>query len=112
MVGGGIAGLSAAFDLHKAGHQVTVREASDRWGGKIYSSEVGDRLVDAGPDVFLARVDDGRDLCRDLGIEHELTSPVAPVPAYLYSNQALHRLPTKTFPVSYTHLTLPTIYSV
>jgi oxygen-dependent protoporphyrinogen oxidase len=84
IIGGGIAGLSAAFEFHRAGWSVTVHEASDRWGGKVWTSPVGDRPVDAGPDSFLARVADGRDLCRDLGLEAELTSPVAPVPAYLY----------------------------
>ncbi|MDH3683545.1 MAG: protoporphyrinogen oxidase, partial [Acidimicrobiia bacterium] len=93
VVGGGIAGLSAAFDLRKAGWSVAVHEAADRWGGKILSSAVGDRLVDAGPDTFLARVEPGRQLCSDLGIAHELTNPVAKVPAYLVRSGKLHELP-------------------
>ncbi|MEL7156167.1 MAG: protoporphyrinogen oxidase [Actinomycetota bacterium] len=93
VVGGGIAGLCAALDLVEAGWTVDVHEAADRWGGKVWSSPVGDRLVDAGPDTFLARVEPGRQLCRDLGLEAELTSPVAPVPAYLARNGALHPLP-------------------
>lgn len=94
VVGGGIAGLSAAFDLRRAGWAVAVHEAADRWGGKIHSSPVGDRLVDAGPDTFLARVEPGRQLCHDLGLGHELTHPVAPVPAYLVRNGQLYELPT------------------
>ena len=93
VVGGGIAGLAAAFDLKRAGWAVEIHEAADRWGGKILSSPVGDRLVDAGPDTFLARVEPGRVLCRDLGLEHELTSPVSPVPAYLVRDRSLHELP-------------------
>ncbi|MEM7273036.1 MAG: protoporphyrinogen oxidase [Actinomycetota bacterium] len=96
VVGGGIAGLSAAFDLHRAGVAVTVLEASDRWGGKIHSSPVGDRPVDAGPDAFLARAPSGRDLCVDLGLEDELTSPVAPVPAYIHHRDELHEMPRGT----------------
>ncbi len=94
VVGGGIAGLVAAFDLQRAGWAVEVHEADRRWGGKILSSPVGDRMVDAGPDTFLARVEPGRVMCRDLGLEHELTSPVSPVPAYLVRDGGLHELPT------------------
>lgn len=96
VVGGGLAGLSAAFDVHRAEHPVEVAEATDRFGGKIWSSPVGDRLVDAGADSFLARVPEGRQLCEDLGLGHELTSPVAPVPAYLYRDGALQPLPAGT----------------
>lgn len=93
VVGGGIAGLSAAFDLKRAGHAVTLLEASSRLGGRIESSPVGDELVDAGADCFLARVNDGIDLCRDLGLTDELTSPISPVPAYIHREGQLHRLP-------------------
>ncbi len=96
IVGGGVSGLVSAFDLALAGWSVTVHEASDRWGGRIFSSPVGDRAVDAGPDAFLARVEHGHQLCVDLGIDHLLTSPVAPVPAYVHSNGRLHELPEGT----------------
>lgn len=96
VVGGGVSGLAAAFDLARAGWSVTVHEASDRWGGRIFSSPVGDRQVDAGPDAFLARVEHGHKLCVDLGIDHLLTSPVATVPAYVYSNGTLNELPAGT----------------
>ncbi|MFT7601967.1 MAG: oxygen-dependent protoporphyrinogen oxidase [Acidimicrobiales bacterium] len=96
VIGGGLAGLSAAFDLHRGGVDVAVYEASDRWGGKVWSSLVGNRLVDAGADSFLARVPQGRALCADLGLVDELTSPVAPVPAYLHRDGHLHPLPAGT----------------
>lgn len=96
IVGGGISGLVSAFDLAKAGWSITVHEASSRWGGRVFSSPVGDRAVDAGPDAFLARVEHGHQLCVDLGLDHLLTSPVAPVPAYVQSNGRLHELPDGT----------------
>lgn len=37
IVGGGLSGCSAAYDLHKAGKSVLVVEARDRIGGKTYS---------------------------------------------------------------------------
>ncbi len=96
VVGGGIAGLSAAYEFDRAGWDVTVHEAGDRWGGKIHTSPVGAGPVDAGPDAFLARVDDGYNLCRELGLADDLTSPVAPVPAYVHHNDRLHELPPGT----------------
>jgi oxygen-dependent protoporphyrinogen oxidase len=53
-------------------------------------------MVDGGPDSFLARVEHGRQLCEDLGIADQLTSPVAPVPAYVYRHGDLHELPEGT----------------
>ncbi len=96
VVGAGIAGLVAAFDLHRVGHEVIIYEASDRVGGSIWSSAVGDRLVDAGPDCFLARVPDAIALCAELGLADELTSPVSPVPAYIHRDGELFSLPDGT----------------
>ena len=75
VVGGGIAGLAAARELAVGGAEVVVYEAADRLGGKIETSEVGGRPVDAGADAFPARVPHALELCKSLGIEGELVSP-------------------------------------
>lgn len=96
VIGGGVAGLTVAYDLTTAGIDVSVFEAQRRWGGKIFSSPVGDRLADAGPDNFLARVPDATELCVELGLEDRLTVPASPEPAYVYRNGDLHPLPGGT----------------
>ena len=37
VIGAGLAGLSAAYDLHRLGWKVTVLEARERMGGRVYS---------------------------------------------------------------------------
>ncbi len=96
VVGGGIAGLSAAYELQLAGVEVSVYEASDRWGGKILTSRVGTEMVDAGPDTFLARASEGVELCTELGLADELVAPIAPVPAYIHRDGKLAQLPSGT----------------
>jgi oxygen-dependent protoporphyrinogen oxidase len=96
IVGGGISGLSAAYEFVRRGWQIEVHEASNRWGGKIWSSPVGDRLVDAGPDAILARAEAGIGLCRELGLDDEITHPIAAKPAYLFIDDTLHLLPAGT----------------
>jgi oxygen-dependent protoporphyrinogen oxidase len=72
IIGGGIAGLAAAWYLRKAGCAPTVLEASGRFGGKIISRELERCVVEGGPDSLLTEKPWALDLCRDLGLEQEL----------------------------------------
>jgi len=93
VVGSGITGLSAAWELERAGHDVVVFDAADRLGGKLQSSPVPGLgfPLDEGADAFLARVPDALELCAELGI-HELVHP-AIGSAWVWSEGALHPLP-------------------
>jgi len=77
VVGGGIAGLAAAWQLHRDGMPVHLYEVADQVGGKVQSTEVAGRLVDEGADAFLARVPHGIELANELGLADQLISPTA-----------------------------------
>ena len=68
VVGAGISGLSAAFELQRSGYEVTLLEESDRLGGKILTTEIEGFNIDAGPDSFLTRDPEMRELCFALGV--------------------------------------------
>jgi len=79
IIGGGIAGLSAAYFLEKArqgGAEIewTLFEKSDRLGGVIKTEHRDGFVLEAGPDSFLTIKPDGAQLCRDLGIGDQLIS--------------------------------------
>ena len=48
IVGAGLAGLSCAVDLHQAGYDVVVLEASDGVGGRVRTDTVDELLLDRG----------------------------------------------------------------
>ncbi len=77
VVGGGIAGLVAAWQIEQDDPdvRVVVLEASERTGGKLWSEPFAGHVVDHGADAFLARVPDAIDLCRQIGLGDRLLSP-------------------------------------
>ena len=91
VVGGGVAGLVAARDCAAAGATVTVVEPGPL-GGKVRSSGFDGRGLDEAADAFLARVPEGVELCRALGLEGELVSPTARR-ARIWSRGELRLLP-------------------
>jgi protoporphyrinogen/coproporphyrinogen III oxidase len=69
VVGGGLAGLTAAHVLSHGGHEVTVLEAAPEPGGKLRRTEVGGAVVDVGAEAMLNRRPEGVALARELGLE-------------------------------------------
>jgi 2-polyprenyl-6-methoxyphenol hydroxylase-like FAD-dependent oxidoreductase len=64
IVGGGITGLSAAYELQRRGCATVVLEAGDRAGGVIRTERFDGWVVDCGPDAILAQKPAGVTLCR------------------------------------------------
>src|SRR3989454_12372438 len=77
IVGAGIAGLAAAWELKRAGVAVTLLESERRAGGMIVTERRDGFLVEGGPDGFLAAEPDLPALARELGIADRLVDPLA-----------------------------------
>ena len=98
VVGGGIAGLAAAWDLCRAGHAVTLLEADARLGGKIRTERAGGFLFEAGPDSFLSTKPHAVALCAGLGLADEIVAAL-PGKSYVWARGALHPIPDGVRPL-------------
>ena len=77
IIGGGIAGLAAAYELEKARAagapvEYTLFEARERLGGSLASEIVNGAVLERGPDSFLTEKPAAAELCRELGLGAEL----------------------------------------
>jgi oxygen-dependent protoporphyrinogen oxidase len=113
VIGGGIAGLTAAYDLHRRHVPFRLLEAGDRWGGSIRTERERGFLMEAGADTLLAQKPDALQLCRELGLGERLlpTNPERRTVFVLHRGQ-LHALPdgmvlgvpTRLLPLARTRL--------
>jgi oxygen-dependent protoporphyrinogen oxidase len=94
VVGAGVAGLTAARDLARAGHRVTVLEAGPAPGGSIAGHEVAGLRLDAGAESYATRSPVVADLVAELGLADDVVAP-APAGAWVH-------LPDRTVPLPRT----------
>ena len=94
IIGAGIAGLSAGFELQKENIDFQILEPQDRVGGVIETLKIGDYLVEAGPHTFSSYSQELLDLINELGIEEEIqeASPDSKK-RYIYLNNHLMPVP-------------------
>lgn len=93
VLGGGITGLSAAYELGKAGVPTVLVESSDRLGGKVRTERRDGFVIDHGPDSFIAYKPAAVDLCRELGLGDELISPQEPRTVFIRAGGRFARMP-------------------
>jgi protoporphyrinogen/coproporphyrinogen III oxidase len=96
IVGGGIAGLAAAYFLSDEPVRVTVLEGSPRLGGKLSVSEVAGVAVDEGAEALLVTRPEGTALIAELGLDGERVEPGPTSPA-IWTMGALRPLPRRQF---------------
>src|SRR5262245_11376815 len=93
VVGGGIAGLAAAYELSRRRLSFVVLEEAPRAGGVILSEEIGGFTIDGGPDSLLIQKPHAIALCEELGLGGRLVSTRPPRIAYIQRAGRLHPLP-------------------
>ena len=77
VVGAGLAGLSAAWELRQAGADVIVLESGQRPGGVTVTERPDGFVVEGGPDGFLAAEPDIPALASELGSADRLVDQLA-----------------------------------
>jgi oxygen-dependent protoporphyrinogen oxidase len=97
IVGAGIAGLAAAFELQRRGLRPLVLERAARPGGVITTDRVGGYVIDGGPDSLLTQKLAATDLIRELGLESRFISTLLPRTAYVLKRGRLLPLPEASF---------------
>lgn len=94
IIGAGIAGLTAGFELSKDNIDFQILEAQDKIGGTIQSLRIGDYLVESGPHTFSTLNTEVFKLIQELGIEDELLeASQAANKRYIYLNGQLVEVP-------------------
>ena len=93
VVGGGMAGLAAAYELHRGGVSFVLIEAAPRPGGVVRTERAGGFTLDAGPDSLLVQKPAALELCRELGLGPRLVSTLEPRTAYVLRGGRLRPLP-------------------
>ncbi len=99
IVGGGIAGLSAAWELsggaegpHDDTPRIELIEASDHFGGALMTTDFASRRIDLGADGFLARRPEAVGLVGELGWSDRLEA-IDASGVSVWLRGALHELP-------------------
>lgn len=92
IIGGGIAGLSAALALKDSGHEVVVLEGSDRIGGKLRLGTIAGITIDLGAESILARRPEGLALMAAVGLNDRVVHPVT-TSAGIWTRGAVRPLP-------------------
>ena len=93
IVGAGITGLTAAYEIARRGLRPLVLEAAPRAGGLIVTDHVEGFTIEAGPDSVLTTKPAAIALARELGLDTEIQHVRPPGGAFVLRGRTLHPLP-------------------
>jgi len=114
IVGGGISGLAAAYELQRRGMRVRVLDAAPRPGGVITTESFDGWVIDGGPDSVLVQKPAAVALCRELGIADRLVSTLTPRTAYILRDGRLHPIAEGSFlgfPLGFSSFARASVFS-
>jgi oxygen-dependent protoporphyrinogen oxidase len=97
IIGAGIAGLAAAWELKQRGVGPLILERSGRAGGVILTERAEGFVIDGGPDSLLVQKPAAVDLCRELGLADRLVPTLPPRTAFVLKRGRLVPLPEGSF---------------
>lgn len=92
VVGGGVAGLTAARELAVAGARVTVLERDDRLGGRVYAAPLAGGAFDVGAEAFATRGGEVEGFLSELGLAGQIVRP-APLGSWIVGASGAMPLP-------------------
>ena len=93
IIGGGITGLAAAYELACRDVPFTLLEASSRLGGLILTEHADGFTIEAGADSMLVQKPAAIGLCAELGLGPRLIPTRPPRTAYILKDGRLFPLP-------------------
>ena len=94
IVGGGITGLAAAYELAARDIPFVLLEASGRLGGLIHTERIDGFTIEGGADSMLAHKRTALDLCAELGLTPHLIATRPPRRAFVLHRRRLYPLPS------------------
>jgi oxygen-dependent protoporphyrinogen oxidase len=115
IIGGGITGLAAAYELQQRGVSARVFESASRPGGVIRTDRFDGWVIDGGPDALLVQKPAAVALCRALGLGDRLISTRQPRTAYVLRGGRLIPLIEGSFlgfPVSFAALAKSSLFTM
>ena len=94
IIGGGIAGLTAAFELRDSDYEITIFEPK-RLGGKVFTEKRDGLLIEHGPDAISGTHPVTEEIIKELGLQDQVIQPFRSHFTYVIK-RTCHQIPLNT----------------
>jgi oxygen-dependent protoporphyrinogen oxidase len=96
IIGGGITGLAAAYELARRSIPFRLHESSASLGGLIRTEHQAGFTIDSGPDSILAQKPAALQLCEEVGLGPRVQRTTPPRTSFVLKDGRLHPLPGRS----------------